>query len=272
MKIIATDIDGTLVKDGSSQINQKYFGVINGLRAAGITFVAASGRQYASIRNMFAPIAECGDFWAIAEGGALVYHNDEVVQKHEMPEEMVEELIRDIRKLRERGCDIMLSAVDGAYCPYEDSELCRWMRTSYKFDIEASGSYDKLPRKGIVKISIYHPFDCEGVAREWFYDKWEGALQISSAGIWWVDCVLPGATKGTALQFIQERLHIRKEETMVFGDNINDIPMLACAGAAYAVENGREQTKAAADRVIPPYWENGVLQVMEDTLAELEQK
>lgn len=266
MKLIASDVDGTLVKDGTFQIDPQYYRIIRELREKGIVFVVASGRQYFSIRTLFAPIAESGDFWAIAEGGALVYHNDQVVYKDVIPEPVVREMVADIKKLRARGCDVMLSTEAGAYCPYEDSEMYRWMYGSYKYEITPSGSYEKLPVQDIVKISIYHPFDCERVAREWFYDKWCNTMQISSAGAWWVDCVLPNATKGAALELIQENLGITPEESMVFGDNINDIPMLQRAKCSYAVGNAREQTKAAAAFVTAPYWENGVLQELEKLL------
>ena len=46
IKLIASDIDGTLVADGSSQINPEIYTEILRLRSKGIQFAAASGRQY----------------------------------------------------------------------------------------------------------------------------------------------------------------------------------------------------------------------------------
>ena len=48
IKLIATDIDGTLVKDGTLMINPEYMTVIEQLTQKGILFVVCSGRQFSS--------------------------------------------------------------------------------------------------------------------------------------------------------------------------------------------------------------------------------
>ena len=52
IKLIATDVDGTLVKDGTMTINPEYMTVIRKLTELGITFVVCSGRQYDSERKL----------------------------------------------------------------------------------------------------------------------------------------------------------------------------------------------------------------------------
>ena len=51
IKLIASDIDGTLVKDGTLAIDREYMEVIGRLIDKGIVFVACSGRQYRSERG-----------------------------------------------------------------------------------------------------------------------------------------------------------------------------------------------------------------------------
>lgn len=53
IKLIASDIDGTLVKDGTLAIDREYMKVIGRLIDKGIVFVACSGRQYRSERKLF---------------------------------------------------------------------------------------------------------------------------------------------------------------------------------------------------------------------------
>ena len=52
IKLIASDIDGTLVKDGTLAIDGEYMEVIGRLIDKGIVFVACSGRQYRSERKL----------------------------------------------------------------------------------------------------------------------------------------------------------------------------------------------------------------------------
>ena len=45
IKLIVSDIDGTLVEDGTDKINTEIYDVIMQLKEKGIRFAAASGRQ-----------------------------------------------------------------------------------------------------------------------------------------------------------------------------------------------------------------------------------
>ena len=46
IKLIATDIDGTLIREGSSALPEEIFDLIRELRKRNLYFAAASGRQY----------------------------------------------------------------------------------------------------------------------------------------------------------------------------------------------------------------------------------
>ena len=81
---------------------------------------------------------------------------------------------------------------------------------------------------------------------------------------------LRSADKGNALKELQNILGIKKEETMVFGDNFNDIGMFQQAGASYAVTSAAEEVKKAAKYVAPSYEENGVLGILKKLAEEQE--
>ena len=59
---------------------------------------------------------------------------------------------------------------------------------------------------------------------------------------------------------------ISPDETLAFGDNINDIEMLKRASHSFAVENAREEVKEVANFIAPSYKEDGVLQVLKAVL------
>ena len=50
IKLIVSDVDGTLVEDGSADINPELFEVILKLREKGIQFAIASGRPWSQCR------------------------------------------------------------------------------------------------------------------------------------------------------------------------------------------------------------------------------
>ena len=77
-----------------------------------------------------------------------------------------------------------------------------------------------------------------------------------------MDCMAPGVNKGAAVRLLQESLGILPKETMVFGDQMNDIEMMNQAYYSFAVGNARPEVKAAARFQTDRNVEDGVLKVL----------
>ena len=75
------------------------------------------------------------------------------------------------------------------------------------------------------------------------------------------------ADKGRALLVLAERLGIRREETMAFGDGINDLTMIGAAGTGVAMGNACPEVKKAADLTAPDCDHDGVARVIETILS-----
>ena len=58
IKLVASDLDGTLLLNGAQSLPEELFPLIKELKELGILFVAASGRQYANMKRMFAPVVD----------------------------------------------------------------------------------------------------------------------------------------------------------------------------------------------------------------------
>ena len=86
IKLIATDVDGTLVKDGTMQIDPEYMTVIKQLVQKGIIFAVCSGRQFISERKLFAPIKD--QLLYITDGGTVVRTPQEILMVHTMPRDV----------------------------------------------------------------------------------------------------------------------------------------------------------------------------------------
>ena len=63
IKLICSDIDGTLLQYGKKELEDEIFEQIRELHRRGILFCPASGRQYTSLRKLFAPVADCRVYW-----------------------------------------------------------------------------------------------------------------------------------------------------------------------------------------------------------------
>lgn len=56
IKLIASDMDGTVLRNGAQELPEGFTDLILRLKDCGVHFVAASGRQYQNLRRLFGPI------------------------------------------------------------------------------------------------------------------------------------------------------------------------------------------------------------------------
>ena len=96
IKLIATDIDGTLVKDGTLDINPEYMTVIKKLAEKGVTFVACSGRQFSSEQQLFAPVKD--KIFFISDGGTVIRRADKILKVHTLPDEIWKNMLTMVKK------------------------------------------------------------------------------------------------------------------------------------------------------------------------------
>lgn len=265
IKLIASDVDGTLVPDGTFNINPEIYDIIKKLKEKGIVFAAASGRQYAGIKRLFAPVAE--DIYYISDnGGFVIDGSDNTLAANAMDKQLVRDIVRDAMKLSD--VSVMLSGKDYVYLDKDSDRLYRWIHDEYRFDVKCVDDLT-LVEDDIAKISLYHPKDAEGVVREWFYDKWQEKTALACAGLNWVDCNRSDVNKGNALKLIMDELHVTDDEVMVFGDNINDIGMIRCAKFSYAVGSARQEVKEAARFVTDTMANQGVIKTIKREILNI---
>ena len=111
------------------------------------------------------------------------------------------------------------------------------------------------------KMAIYRRERIQEVA-DLMIPRWRDRLYCAVSGDIWVDFMNKDTNKGNAIRSIQEILKISPDETMVFGDNHNDLEMIRSATESYAVGNAAEAVKKAAKYVADTNVNDGVLKVL----------
>lgn len=265
IKLIASDIDGTLLPEGHDNLNPELFDVILKLKEKGILFAAASGRQYNSIRQLFEPVAN--EMIFICENGANVVCRGYEMSSIVLNRKDAEELAAYIRSLP--GCYLTASTKGPMYIEDDDESFKKLLTEGYHNDMRLVSDVLK-ENIGIIKMSLYK---AEGVSRiaEEVTEKWKDRFNTVVAGEPWIDFTDFRSDKGNALKTIQGILHIEKEETMAFGDNHNDLGMMEAAGESYAVANARTAVRKAAKHIAEENTKDGVLKVLKKLLKELEE-
>ena len=173
--------------------------------------------------------------------------------------QIVMDMIRDVRACP--GLDIAVSGPDVIYLETKNEQFINWLVESYRFEVECVPDLTKVEDQ-FIKFSVYKEHDVEAAARD-IYEKYRDKLKITISGDMWMDCMEKNVSKGAALRQIQESLGIGPEETMAFGDQLNDLEMLERAYYSYAVGNARPEVKAAARFQADTNVAQGVLKVLQ---------
>lgn len=265
IKLIATDVDGTLGRVNTSTINEEYYPVIRRLMDKGIKVAIASGRQQPALEHLFRKIG--GNLAYIADNGAHVWLQNEDLYVSKMDLETSHELVRDVRRLG-NGCECAYCVAGKAYFTPRDMNVYQIMKNDMKYDCYLVDSLEEL-EEPCIKMTVYHPTDAEGATAEWFTPKWKKRLQVACSGSCYMDIMNADTNKGESLKKVQKYYGITKEETMAFGDNFNDLEMFEQAYYSYAVGDARQEVIDSARFTAPPMKEDGVLTELKKLLYTL---
>lgn len=236
IRLICSDIDGTLLQYGKKELDGEIFQQIRALRDRGILFCPASGRQYTSLRRLFEPVAECCVF--LCENGGVIYQNEQCIAKNPMPRPLAEEIAKDMWVRSEGQGEVMLSGQNTAYLMERGlGMLQRVQFVGNHYQIIQDPA--QVPEE-ITKVSVYlHQGVGDYVDR--FVPRWKEA-NCAVAGPFWIDTTF--ANKGVGVQSICRTLGIDLSQVMAFGDNYNDEAMLDVVGVPYIMDNAAAPLRA----------------------------
>ena len=96
IKLIASDLDGTLLQNGAQALTPRAIDLISRLCDAGIHFVSASGRQYDNQKRVFAPLKDRISF--IAENGSICMHQGKVISRATINDDLAARILKEIKK------------------------------------------------------------------------------------------------------------------------------------------------------------------------------
>lgn len=114
IRLICSDIDGTLLQYGKKELSGEIFEQIRELHRRGILFCPASGRQYTSLRKLFAPVADCCVF--LCQNGGVLYKDKQCIAKNPMPRALAEEIANDLWNNSNGQGEVMISGQNMSFC------------------------------------------------------------------------------------------------------------------------------------------------------------
>jgi len=257
IKLIAADMDGTLLHSDHS-LNPEFFTIFQRLKELGVCFAAASGRQYASLKGVFESIQD--KIYFIAENGGYVTFQNQKILVQRLDKNLIKKAVSVCRALK--NTFPVLCGTDIAYI--ENDCFSERIFPFYPKQKLVKNLLDVEDE--IVKIAVYNTEDAEKNAYPHLKNNIGGNYSVKISGAFWVDVSTETSNKGFALKQLQKSLHISKNETMAFGDYLNDTEMMQEAYFSYAMSNAHPALKKLARFEAKSNDEDGVLEILKEVI------
>ena len=259
IKLITVDMDGTFLND-DKEMSPEFDKVFKALKEKGVKFCAASGRQLASLKSVFDKYKDQMLF--VAENGAVMEIDGQVIVNATLTRDISDRFLARLKELDDMR--ILYCTSDYSYIDRTDDESLENARIYLpKFGIVKDVDHiEELP----VKISVHSK---NGYYNDFklLVDEFSDEASICTSGFDWLDIVPKGTNKGTAIAKMQGMLGISPQETMAFGDQMNDFEMINQAYYSYAMDNAIDEIKQIARYTAPSNNEFGVVSTLKEVFA-----
>ena len=271
IKVIATDMDGTLL-DLKGQLDlPRLEKILDKLDHRGVRFVIATGNEVHRMRQLLGHLAE--RVVLVVANGARIFENDQLIQVQTWNDAMVDRALGHF-KGRECQDQFVVTAMNGGFVkegtvfteldkfmtPEMIEKLYQRMQFVDEFDSNLFG--------GVLKMSMVVGEERSDSVLQEINDLFDGHVRAVSSGYGCIDILQDGIHKAWGLEELLKRWNLKPEQIMAFGDSENDIEMLELAGISYAMENAEDRVKEIATEVAPANSQAGVYQVLENWLEE----
>ncbi|MEG2702063.1 MAG: Cof-type HAD-IIB family hydrolase [Clostridia bacterium] len=256
---IVTDLDDTLLNE-AGELSEKSLRVLGECKRRGIRVIPASGRALASMRRYVQEL-HTGLPYIGCNGSQIVSAAHEILHEaHFEPEDTA-----DICSfLQENGFYVQVYSGEHFYYANECDTSMRYQQSSGMNGVSVGDLLAFVRSVRTPKIlSVNHPEAVQRmrpIAQARFGEK----AVFTTSKPFFLEVEPPGVTKGTALRRLAGMIGIDPEHTLVFGDSLNDLSMLAFTPHSVAVGNARDEVKRQTTYVCGANTEDGLARFVQE--------
>jgi len=256
VKLVALDMDGTLL-DSSKRVPSDFIPWVKEHRD--ILPVIASGRQYYTLLKDFSDIRDEAVF--MAENGAFIVYRDEIIHTDEIEGQSVLYALDWVTEISE--VYPLICGVNSIYYLEEQSEQLSYALQFFQERKQVTSLRESISTDTIIKLALYVPGrNADDVLPK--IGELENGLYAVVTGPEWIDILKKTVNKGVGLGIIQNRFGISRDESMGFGDLMNDYEMLKNCRYSFAMENACDGIRKVARFHTASNDEDGVMKVLRD--------
>jgi Cof subfamily protein (haloacid dehalogenase superfamily) len=259
IRLIAIDIDGTLLPSVGTTISPRNCAALRAAEAQGVEIVIATGRRQSYALPLVAPVGLKPDSTMISSNGAVTrLYSGQVMERRFLPLDISRQLCRALT-----GYGTMVFTFDRegpAGLVIENFQqlngrIAKWVEANRPYlteiqPIERAFDGGEAPIQGMLCGTVEQMRNAEerllgqDVGRAIATHRTEYPDRDLSI----LDLLPLGCSKGAALAGIARLKNVGRKEIMAIGDNLNDVEMLKYAGRAVVMANASDDMLALADQ------------------------
>lgn len=251
---IVCDLDGTLL-NGEHRFSEETKETIKAVKATGRKIFIATGRHHLDALKLKEQLGL--DSYLISSNGARIHDENNIeVYERNIDEETVDFILST--KCKEE-IERHIYTDTKWYVEAEKEEYIRYHQESgFLYEVK---DFSKIVGEKFIKI-FFISKDQEELFKleKYFEEKIGDKVSITLSGPECLELMAKNVTKGEAVKNIMERLNIPLENTMAFGDGLNDYEMLSEVGKGLLMGNcaTRLRDRLPDNEIIGKNIENGV--------------
>ena len=246
IRLVAMDLDGTLL-DANKEVYSGIFPYLEKLKSNGILYTIATGRGFQSARK-YAKILKI-ELPVVALDGTLVRTSERILHRVQLEYEDILK-IRDSLRFVRKPVFVVFYNQNDALVPLatrHDVDLSRWDAKPIYL------SWEELISKKPLRCFVVADYDVLARIKK-SLDNNSNNLRTDVFpsevyGYYYLDIKPKNANKGIGLRVLKEYLNLESSQTIVIGDNYNDLEMFMEAGVRIALANAVPELKQLADFV-----------------------
>lgn len=266
VKIIATDLDGTLMAPDHITVTERTKAALLNAHKKGIKIAIATGRTLGFITPVINQIPFTD--YVIFSNGASVYDLSEkkIIYKNHIPPNLTAEILAKLNDSKV----YYNTYVDGtAYIQenkqqfYSGRELpAEFLKIFMDSSVLCENLCETLKGQSAEIIAVYSTDESVRQTLSEYFQKSE--LLVTASLKDEIEATIPSANKGDALSHLCGMLNITSEEAMSFGDAMNDMQMIEFAKYSFAMGNACEELKKKARYIALSNAEDGLAKAVEE--------
>ncbi len=284
VRLVAIDMDGTLLPAATQKISQRNAQALRAVQAAGVTVAIATGRRTAYTAPLLEGLGLRADTPLITSNGAVLCTlGGQTIDRCHMNARVARGLCGVLRPFgavvftfdRPGRGELVLEDLEKA-----NGRIAMWVEANRNAievvkPLELALVDGDDPIQGMAAGSMDQMRQAEKAlkASEWREDCDCVRTEYPARDLSILDLLPRGVSKGWALEQLAGRLGVDRKETMAIGDNWNDVGMLEWAGQGVMMANAALELRAMAKtrgwKQAPSNDHDGVAVVLEAALAKI---